>query len=1539
MRLYISNGNKITKFDLPKTVEESFLVPFKMNDSQKEYTISVESEDDKWFLKSNGLVNIISNNQLSLREPLIDYNVYDLEIADIKAKVVLYATPSLEKEYKDVSIFGINNISIGNSANDNISYKNSRIINNNANIRLQNNKYILNANYMNVFLNGSMVVNAYLKIGDIIFLGGLKIIFMGNYIKVNNPNNLVFINGLQLFSSQVNSDYTNSNYTSNSDISAEKKLYNKEDYFYHIPRIINKFSEETIVIDDPPFQEKDESMPFILTIGSSLTMAMSSFMIGFSSVSNVMSGQSEIIDVLPQLIICFTMIIGSVILPRITSSYQKKQKRKREALRQKKYSEYLDEKTKEINSVLDKQSKILNYNYPSQQEYIDFILKRSKRLWERQIIDVDFLDISVGNGDTKAKLTINAPEKKFTLDEDNLQEKAIEIAKNKNLKNVPITVSLTDNRRTALICGSKNKSIYIDFILLQLITMQSAGDLKLVFLGSNTDDYEFLKYVPHVWSEEKNKRFFASDIHNQKEISEYLMEIFKERENELKSGGSDSKNDAKAYKKVIPYYLIITDSYKDIKDLPIVNKVLHDSNNYGISIMFIEDNIVDLPPECKHFIYAEDDNSYTIEPGEEENIIKRFKIPMLKKIDMKSIASILSNIPVPIKTGASELPNSLTFLEMYNASKIEQLNISNRWKTNDPTKSLKAPIGVHADGELFMLDLHEKAHGPHGLIAGSTGSGKSEFIITFILSMAINYHPDEVQFVLIDYKGGGLAGAFENREKGIKLPHLAGTITNLDNSEMNRSLVSINSELKRRQSEFNKARNELGEGTIDIYKYQKYYRQGKLKKPIAHLFIVSDEFAELKSQQPEFMDELISTARIGRSLGVHLILATQKPSGVVNDQIWSNSKFKICLKVQDKSDSMEMLKRPEAASIKETGRFYLQVGYDEYFDIGQSGYSGAQYIPTDRVIRKIDDSVSFIDELGNSYKKVNNEEKESEKKVDLGEQLTNIVKYVVDLANKDKISSKMLWLSSIPDLIYSDGLKTKYNYKSEQYYINPIIGEYDNPSNQEQGILTLDLTNVGNTAIYGMTGSGKENLLTTIIYNCCVNHSPDEINFYILDFGAETLKSFSKYPQVGGVATIEDKDMVVNLFNMIFDEFTKRKNLFSDYGGTYLDYIKLSEKKIPLIAIVINGYDVMGENFQRIQEAIFPLVREGNKYGIVFIITTSIISGIPSRVAQMFLNTISLRQKNSDSYRDIVGCPRGLIPKNYFGRGIVSKGKTGYEFQTAYISKKERIIETIKETGQTLIEKYDKKAKKIKTMPKYVTLDLIEEETTGLDHVAIGINKETLEPVFYNFDNLTTTMILANRIFDNLGFVRAVLKQMIKIKGIEVNMLDATGLFDNILIHDDIKVYKNNFNVALKNMILDINKEAQDKIKRVFVFVGLGVLKSKLSQNGLKLYDALFQNITRFKNSKIILIDDNKPFRQLQLETWYDNVVVNTNGLWLGPGVGEQNIIDFSNMTYDQKQEKFDNIAYACGRNKTIVFKYVIDEIEDDGDEREQSIS
>src|SRR5699024_79452 len=195
--------------------------------------------------------------------------------------------------------------------------------------------------------------------------------------------------------------------------------------------------------------------------------------------------------------------------------------------------------------------------------------------------------------------------------------------------------------------------------------------------------------------------------------------------------------------------------------------------------------------------------------------------------------------------------------------------------------------------------------------------------------------------------------------------------------------------------------------------YQKLFKEGEASEPMPHLFLISDEFAELKEEQPDFMKELISVARIGRSLGVHLILATQKPSGVVDDQIWSNTKFRVCLKVQDEQDSREMLKRAEAASLKQTGRLYLQVGYDEYFALGQSGWCGAKYYPSEKIVKQVDKSINFLSDSGLFIKSI--QAATSAKVPAQGEQLSAIMNSIIEVARRENKKARRLWLENIPD--------------------------------------------------------------------------------------------------------------------------------------------------------------------------------------------------------------------------------------------------------------------------------------------------------------------------------------------------------------------------------------------------------------------------------------------------------------------------------------------------------------------------------------------
>ena len=1517
---------KIYNFVLPNQISGNYWITDNDYLGNVRNLINVEEDNGRWKIKSDFETKIMNGNQEIESAYLSENALFFLKINTDNEYVILYCSPTMETSSVYLKLKQEGELLIGNDQRAAVYYSHPLVSRQHARLIYSNGKWVvqdLTSKY-GTYVNNIAIKAKELEYGDIVFIMGLKIIVMKDSIVINSIGNSVRFD-TNLF--EIMPTIIQKQTVFDNPDEEQIEFYKEEDYFYRSPRFKTMIEDANIQIDPPPGQEAEDTTPAIYTIGPMLSMAMMSVMMGYNSLSGVIDGSMDIGKAAPSLIMSTAMIMTMLLWPLLNKRYQKKQREKKEAERQKKYLEYVEQKRENIQAEMKVQRQILIDNYLPLTSMKDIIFNRKRNLWEREIDQIDFLDLRLGVGSTELKGKVSVPEEHFSLKDDNLLKEVYKLgAESRSLENVPVALSFVQNNITAIIGTAGNKDQFIEGLILQMLTFHSYEDLKIVLFTNdqNASTWDYLKVAPHCWDNDRTIRFFATTLDEAKEISLALEKEFQARKYRDVNGNMEISG--VDYHKYKPYYMIITDDYKSVRDLEILKDVCGMEINYGFSLIVVSPRLVNLPNECKTFISIGDKKSGVFENELVSNKQKEFQADFDPTLNIYECCKMLANIPIDIARENRALPQGVSFLEMYNVGMVEQLNIMNRWRINDPTKTLQVPVGLDKSRELFKLDLHEKAHGPHGLIAGMTGSGKSEFIISYVLSMALNYHPYEVSFVLIDYKGGGLAGVFENRETGMKLPHLAGTITNLDTVEMNRSLASIQSELRRRQRMFNQARDKLDESTIDIYKYQTLYRKGLVKEPISHLFIISDEFAELKAQQPDFMDQLISTARIGRSLGVHLILATQKPNGVVNDQIWSNSKFRVCLRVQDKSDSMDMIKVPDAASLKNPGRFYLQVGYNELFAMGQAAWAGAQYYPTEKRKKKVDQSISIVDDVGNIIKSLDTKSEEVVVQ-SRGEEITNIVKYIVEEARQANISIPQLWLDRIPNEIYVDKIKAKYNYITKTNVINPIIGEYDDPENQRQNVLTLPLSIDGNTIVYGSGGSGKELMLTSIIYSTITTHTPKEVNFYVLDFGAETLTMFKNAPHVGEVILSSETEKITNLFKLVMQTIDERKKLFTDYNGSYDFYINHGGKQIPLLVIMINNVEAFIESYEDYEDVLAQITRDCLKYGVVFIFSTNGPNTVRYRIRQNFKQNVVLQFNDPSDYGSVIPGVRKKEPSKAYGRGLISLDAI-YEFQTALPYLEEKMIDYIKVVCNKLNKIFDYHAKRIPVLPEVVNTEYLRDYMGSLTHIPVGVDKETLEIATINLKEQLIYNITGEDVTSESDFINTLISIIASTPNTNVIVMDSVSILteptrDNIVFSQETCYASID---TLEATLQDSKNGNNQDTTTVCVIVGVNTLTQKLSAIEKGKFTTTIDESKNVSNIKYILIDNIDTIKNIGYETWYKSNANMSSAIWIGNGISNQFTIKVTTNARLLRTELQPGFGYNIRKGKATVTKFVSEE-------------
>ena len=1068
-------------------------------------------------------------------------------------------------------------------------------------------------------------------------------------------------------------------------------------YYKKSPRILRGITPEKIEVKEPPQKVSMSKSSLLQIILPPLIMIAITAFMGFYMKRGL------------YVIASICMSIVSIIFSIQKFYNERKELKQKNQKREQVYLDYLVRLRKYIRRKRKEEKEILNYQVPEMEKLQKMVTEYDSRLYEMSPEDEDFLHVSLGFFSGTSQIRVEYKKDELLTEEDELIEEAQQVFDDfETIHGIPLTVNL---RREHLgIVGEKgNIHNQLKYLLSQICFFHSYHDLQIVFIANEEymNTFDYLKWYPHLRIQAINVRAGIFTESNRDQVLGSILQVIKDRKQKV-----EESNKASFFS---PQLLFVIDEPRLIQDHAITEYLGEQSKELGISIIYTTDQVAKLPQNIKTVCVLDNSETGHLLIKEGIRINKEFNIVSMEKTNVERMSRKTAAI-IHEKGMVSKIPESITFFDMYQIKKPEELQLLSRWNSHEAHKSLAVPLGVREQDNYVELNLHEKAHGPHGLVAGTTGSGKSEIVQSYILSLAVNFHPYEVGFLLIDYKGGGMANLFQ------RLPHLLGTITNLDGSESYRAMVSIKSELARRQRIFNEYH------VNHINGYHKLFKLGKATEPIPHLFLISDEFAELKKEQPEFMKELVSTARIGRSLGIHLILATQKPTGVVDEQIWTNSRFKLCLKVQNESDSREMLKTPDAASITQPGRAYLQVGNNEIYELFQSAYSGGAY--SDEEEKKEGDMrVYLVNNLGQGQLINQDLSGSMESNRIRKTELDVIVEHIEETFDSLHIESiKSPWLPPLTEIMVSPHFKEiEDSVRFTEGNFTVALGMEDIPNEQRQSEYMVDFGRNGHVIFFASSGYGKTVFLSTILLSLCAKNSVRNLNAYILDFGNSALLPMKSLPHVADYITYDDMEKQQKLWTLLTKEMKERKQLLSAaMAQNFYIYNQTASKKLKAILVMIDNYDVVKE--LGIDENFFvQLARDGAGLGIYLAITASRSTAVKYALMNQIKVKIAGYNYEPTESRSIVGRSEYTLPE-VRGRALVKGDNVNlmqiyspvdYETEMEYNNNLLSLVKEIRE------ENSEPKAKGIAVLPEQLHLNMLADYEVGeYADIYLGLEKQ-----------------------------------------------------------------------------------------------------------------------------------------------------------------------------------------------------------------------
>ncbi|MEV4426215.1 FtsK/SpoIIIE domain-containing protein [Streptomyces sp. NPDC049602] len=861
-----------------------------------------------------------------------------------------------------------------------------------------------------------------------------------------------------------------------------------------------------------------------------------------------------------------------------------------------------------------------------------------QRLWERRWRDDDFLLMRLGAADRPALVELqdpSEPEHRRRID--------------RTTYAVPVTVPLREYGVLGIAGGTAAEPL-ARWLIAQVAVLHSPSDLRICVLSGSTgaDRWSWVHWLPHCapLGEDTVALVGANAESVGRRIAELTAVVAARRQagERAPRGGAAGE----------PDILVVLDGARRLRSLPGVVQLLREGPAVGVYALCVDDEARLLPEECRavavagpEWLRVEQD---TADPVDEV----RMDAP--SRAWCVGVARALAPIrDVGDETQENLLPASARLLDVLGLEPPTPDALAARWVISG--RGTRAVLGEGVDGP-FAVDL--SADGPHALIAGTTGSGKSELLQSLVASLAVANRPDELNFVLIDYKGGSAFAECED------LPHTVGMVTDLDTHLVERALVSLGAELKRREHILAEA------GAKDIEDYtDKRTRRPELA-PMARLVLVIDEFASMVRELPDFVSGLVNIAQRGRSLGIHLVLATQRPSGAVTADIRANTNLRIALRTTDTSESRDIIDAPDSGQLspRTPGRAHARLGHAALLPF-QTGRIGGRRL--DEATTGEDRPAPVLTEL--HWEGLGDPMPRPPAREDAFQPVTDLsvlVEAVRGAAEQLAVPpARRPWLPPLPAALTLADLPPLP--EAEHGRLAPVAyGIVDVPTEQARRPLTLDLDRAGHLYVIGSPRSGRSQTLRTLAAALAETHGSADVHLYGLDCGNGALQALTPLPHCGAVVDRTQVERVVRLLNRLGAEIGRRRDLLGRQGVadlTELRRILPEEERPPHIVLFVDRFEAFERDFSgydqgSVMDAMTLLLREGAGAGIHVVATGDRILG-QNRFSSHTEDKLVLRLNERSDY-SMVGLNSRSVPEDLpAGRGVLAKD--GNSVQTALI--------------------------------------------------------------------------------------------------------------------------------------------------------------------------------------------------------------------------------------------------------------------------------